>query len=65
MTQSMECPQCHLRTESRRVPGWRGRQCPSCGGPLVLAPAPAERLVRRYLRQQRDAPPPQRAAGPS
>lgn len=48
MTQSLECPHCHARTEARRA-GWRGRSCSLCGAPMVLAAAPAEKLVRKYL----------------
>ena len=48
MSQSLECPHCHLRTESRGS-GWESRSCPSCGAPMVLATTPAEALVRRYL----------------
>ncbi len=56
MTQSLECPQCHARTEARR-PGWRGRFCSACGAPMVLAAAPAEALVRKYLYGDRLATP--------
>jgi hypothetical protein len=48
MTQSLECPHCHARTEARRA-GWRGRSCAICGAPMILASAPAEAIVRRYL----------------
>ena len=49
MSQSLECPRCHLRVEGSRSGGWRGRRCPECGLPLVVAALPAEAVVRRYL----------------
>jgi predicted amidophosphoribosyltransferase len=48
MSQSLECPRCHLRCETRGS-GWQSRSCKNCGAPLVLAAVPAERLVRKYL----------------
>jgi hypothetical protein len=48
MSQSLECPRCHTRTETRTA-GWRSRSCPVCAVPLVLAAAPTEALVRKYL----------------
>jgi len=66
MSQSLECPRCHLRTESRGG-GWQSRSCPSCGAPMVLAAAPAEALVREYLYSdllaRMGAPPPQGRRG--
>lgn len=55
MSQSLECPRCHLRAD-RRDSGWRSRSCPACGIPLVLAAGPAEELVRKYLYRERPAP---------
>lgn len=49
MSQSLECPRCHLQAHAARGGGWRGRRCPDCGAPLVLAPVPAEKIVRKYL----------------
>ena len=48
MSQSLECPRCHARTETRAA-GWRSRSCPICAVPLILAAAPTEALVRKYL----------------
>jgi len=48
MSQSLECPHCHTRTETRAA-GWRRRSCRVCAVPLVLAAAPTEALVRKYL----------------
>ena len=60
MGQSLECPRCHARTEVRHG-GWQSRSCPTCGAPMILAAAPAEALVRRYLHGDRlaqlDVPP--------
>jgi len=55
MSQSLECPRCHLRAH-RRGSGWQGRSCPACGVPLVLAAGPAEELVRKYLYRERPPP---------
>jgi len=56
MTASLECPRCHRRAEPRGG-GWPNRSCTKCGAPMVLAPGPAEVLVRRYLHSDRLAPP--------
>lgn len=48
MSQSLECPHCHARAEAHGT-GWSARSCPVCGAPMVLAAAPTEALVRRYL----------------
>lgn len=63
MSQSLECPHCHLRPQNGRGSGWASRTCPGCGAPMLLAATPAEALVRKYLRQHGGAPPPQKAAG--
>ncbi len=55
MSQSLECPRCHCRAEASGS-GWPSRSCPHCGSPLVLASAPAQILVRRYLNRDRPAP---------
>jgi len=52
MSQSLECPRCNARAEARRA-GWNARACPLCGNPMVLAAAPAEALVRKYLHGDR------------
>ncbi|HET8954989.1 MAG TPA: hypothetical protein VFN18_04960 [Solirubrobacterales bacterium] len=52
MSQSLECPHCHARAQARRT-GWSARACPVCGAPMVLAAAPAEALVRKYLHGDR------------
>ncbi len=56
MTDPLECPRCHRRAEQRGG-GWPARSCPECGAPMILAPAPAQALVRRYLHGDRLAPP--------
>lgn len=55
MSQTLECPrcQCHVKTKGS---GWQSRSCPHCGSPLLLASAPAQKLVRRYLNRDRLAP---------
>jgi hypothetical protein len=55
MSQSLECPHCHRRSETR-ASGWSSRSCPHCGAPMVLAAAPAESLVRKYLYGDQLAP---------
>lgn len=55
MTAPLECPRCHRRAEARGT-GWPNRSCPECGAPMILAPAPAQALVRRYLHSDRLAP---------
>lgn len=61
MSQTLECPRCHSHVENGGS-GWQSRSCSHCGAPLVLASAPAQRLVRRYFNRDRPArlgaPPP-------
>jgi len=52
MRQTLECPRCQRQVESSGS-GWPSRSCPRCGGPLLLASAPAQKLVRRYLTSDR------------
>jgi hypothetical protein len=67
MSESLECPRCHLQSEPGRRAGWRGRSCPGCGAPMVLAATPTEAVVRKYLYGHRliplGAPPPLRRRG--
>jgi hypothetical protein len=56
MGQSLQCPRCHWRGESDRAAGWSSRSCPDCRAPLVLAPGPAESLVRNYMHGRRLPP---------
>lgn len=53
MSQSLECPRCHHRGVDELRAGWHGRRCSRCGSPMVLASAPAELLVRKYLHGSR------------
>jgi len=64
MSQTLECPRCQCHVESSGS-GWQSRSCPHCGAPLLLASAPAQKLVRRYLQSDRLAPmvPPPRGRG--
>lgn len=55
MSQSLECPRCHCHVETSGS-GWQSRSCSRCGAPLLLASAPAQVLVRRYLSRDRVAP---------
>ncbi len=55
MSQALECPRCKCPVESEGS-GWQSRSCPHCGSPLLLASAPAQKLVRRYLSSDRLAP---------
>jgi len=57
LSQSLECPHCRWRSESTRATGWGSRTCPRCHAPLVLAPGPAESLVRRYMHGRRTLAP--------
>jgi hypothetical protein len=48
MSQTFECPRCHLQVDGRPI-GRAPRRCSACGTPLVRAPAPREADVRKYL----------------
>jgi hypothetical protein len=48
MSQTLECPRCHLQVENRSM-GRTPQQCPACSTPLVQAPTAREADVRKYL----------------
>lgn len=48
MSQTLECPRCHLQAENRPM-GRTPRRCSACSTPLVQAPATREADVRKYL----------------
>jgi ribosomal protein L34E len=56
MSDSLECPRCHLQAENRPRAGPTPQRCSACGAPLVLAPHPREVEVRRYLYHHRLLP---------
>jgi hypothetical protein len=63
MSQSLECPRCHLQAEARPGLGLKSQRCAACGTTMVLTSTPREADVRRYLYRHRLLPLPRPLGG--
>jgi ribosomal protein L34E len=63
MSQSLECPRCHLQAANRPEAGDAPQRCSACGTPLVPPRRLREVEVRRYLYHHRLIPLPRPLGG--